>query len=123
VRTDVTAEHISCLLKVAAEALLYPTNKGIPIQRINTHSLLSGGANALALVGYSDMQIQKIGRWHSATFKEYICEELACYATGMSTDMRRKFNIAGNVFHNITSDIFQTEEGLDQQSDILRPAL
>jgi hypothetical protein len=29
---DVTAEHISQSLKVAAAALHYPTNKGIPIQ-------------------------------------------------------------------------------------------
>ncbi len=71
------AEHVSRSLKLAAAALSYPTNKGIPITRINTHLLRSGGANALALVGYSDMQIQKMGRWRGATFKEYIHEELA----------------------------------------------
>jgi hypothetical protein len=48
--------------KSAATELQCPTNKGIPISRINTHSLRSGGANALALVGYSDTQIQKMGR-------------------------------------------------------------
>ena len=87
--------------------LLYPTTKGIPIARINTHSLRSGGANALALAGYSDAQIQKMGRWRGATFKEYIREELACYARNMSKDMKRKFNfvnIAGNAFTNIPGD-------------------
>lgn len=86
---------------MAAMALKYPTNKGIPIDRINTHSLRSGGANALALNGYSDTQIQKMGRWRGATFKEYIREELACYAAGMSTSMKQKLNfvnIAGNAF-------------------------
>jgi hypothetical protein len=58
-RTDVTAEHISWALKLAATELQYPTNKGIPITQINTHSLRSGGANALALTGYSDTQIQE----------------------------------------------------------------
>ncbi len=94
-------------LKSAAAELHYPTAKGIPIEQINTHSLRSGGANALALVGYSDTQIQKMGRWQGATFKEYIREELACYATGMSKDMKRKFNyvnIAGNAFTEIDSD-------------------
>ena len=87
--------------------LQYPTNKGIPIGRINTHSLQSGGGNALALAGYSDTQIQKMGCWHWATFKEYIREELPCYARGMSRDMKRKFhfvNIAGNAFMEIPAE-------------------
>jgi hypothetical protein len=83
-RANVTAENISRVLKLAATELQYPTNKGIPIARINTHTLRSGGANTLALTRYSDTQIQKMGRWHGATFKEYIREELACYARGMS---------------------------------------
>jgi hypothetical protein len=106
-RTDVMAEHISRALKSAATELQYPTNKGIPIALINTHSLRSGGANALTLAGYSDTQIQKMGRLHGATFKEYIREELACYARGMSRDMRWKFNFvnfAGNAFTEIPDD-------------------
>ena len=107
VRLDVTAENVSRALKLVAVNLQYPTTKGIPIDRINTHSLCSGGANALALAGYSDTQIQKMGRWRGATFKEYIREELACYATGMSKDMKRKFNvvnITGNAFTDINVD-------------------
>jgi hypothetical protein len=38
-------------LKAAATVLEYPTTKGIPIDRIDTHSLRSGGANALSLSG------------------------------------------------------------------------
>jgi len=41
-------------------------------ERVDTHSLRSGGANALALAGYTETQIQKMGRWKGATFKEYI---------------------------------------------------
>jgi hypothetical protein len=81
---DVTSGHISSALKMAAETLEYPTIKGIPIERVNTHSLRSGGANALALAGYSDTQIQKMGRWRGATFKEYVRNELACFSSGMS---------------------------------------
>ena len=53
------------------------------------------------------MQIQKMGQWRGATFKEYIREELACYTRGMSRDMKRKFNfinIAGNAFTEIPAD-------------------
>ena len=64
-----------------------------------------GGANALALAGYSDTQIQKMGRWRGATFKEYIREELACYSKGMTRSMRRKFgfvNVAAGNLVDIT---------------------
>ena len=99
------AEHISTALKLAARALEYLILKGIPIDRINTHSLRSGGANALALSGYSDTQIQKMGRWREATFKEYVQNELACFSLGMSSDMKKKFgfdNVTGNAFSDIT---------------------
>ena len=115
-RGDVTAEHISKALKSAATELQYPTNKGIPITRINTHSLRSGGANALSLNRYSDTRIQKMGRWGGATFKEYIREELATYSRNMSRDIKQKFNfvnIAGNALAEIshsTLHIIKPEE-------------
>ena len=92
-----TAENTSRALKFAAGALDFPTLKGIPIERVDTHSLRMGGANALALAGYSDTQIQKMGLWRGATFKEYIREELACFSSGMSKDMKRRFNFVGPV--------------------------
>ena len=95
-RFDVTAEHISTALKLAARALEYPILKGIPIDRINTHSLRSGGANALALSGYSDTQIQKMGRWRSATFLEYIHHQIQAFSKGISKQMNKEikhFNI------------------------------
>ena len=57
-----TTEDMSDGLKVATTSLDYPSLKGIPVETVNTHSLRSGGANALALAGYSDTQIQKMGR-------------------------------------------------------------
>ena len=49
-----------------------------------------------------------MGRWKGATFKEYIREELARFSTGMSRDMKQKFNfvnIAGNTFRDITNEV------------------
>ena len=106
IRADITDKHIRTAIKLAGAVLDYPSRKGIPIERIDTHSLRSGGANALALNGYSDREIQKMGRWRSNTFKEYIREELACFSAGMSTNMKRKFNfvnIAGGVYHDVTA--------------------
>ena len=52
-------------------------------------------------------------QWWGATFKEYIHKELACFASGISTDMKPKFNfvnIARNAFHEVTDIIL----GLDK---------
>lgn len=109
-RFDVTDKDIRASIKAAATILLYPTNKGIPIHRVDTHSLRSGGANALSLSGYSDREIQKMGRWRSQTFKEYIREELSCFSAGMSTNMKQKFNfvnIEGGVYSDVTDAILQ----------------
>jgi hypothetical protein len=111
-RKDITAEDISKHLKLAAGLLHYPTQKGIPIERVDTHSLRGGGANDLALSGFSDTQIQKMGCWRGATFKEYIWEELANYSDGMSTAMKTKFNfmnVAGNAFRDITDTVLSME--------------
>ena len=98
---DVTGEDISKGLKMAATLLEYPETWGIPI-----------GANALALSGFSDTQIQKMGRWRGATFKEYIREQLACYSEGMTTKMKRNFkfvNVHGNTYYDVTSTCVLSE--------------
>ncbi len=87
---DVNADHISAALKLAARALEYPILKCIPIECINIHSLISGGTNVLAYAGYSDTQIQKMGRWFGATFKEYIRNELSCFSKIMFCDINIK---------------------------------
>jgi hypothetical protein len=53
-KCDVTGEDISKGLKMAATLLEYPETWGIPIELVDTHLLRCGGANALALLGFSD---------------------------------------------------------------------
>ena len=116
-RKNITAENISATLKVAATALDYPSLKGIPIDRVDTHLLRAGGANALSLAGYSDRDIQKMGRWRGETFKEYIREELHCFAEGMSTAMKQDFkfvNIAGGAYSELV-DVTRTTVVSDYQ--------
>ncbi len=111
-RRDITNEDVSRALKVAATLLDYPRAQGIPVDCIDTHSLQSGGANALSLAGYSDTQIQKMGRWRGALLKEYIREELAGFSAGMSRSMKQRFNfvnIAVNAFNFITDDLLAQE--------------
>ena len=59
-RGDVTDNNIRFAVKFAATSLRYP-DRGIPIDRVDTHSLRSGGACALKLAGYDDIDIMKMG--------------------------------------------------------------
>jgi hypothetical protein len=107
-RFDVTDNDIRASLKQAARFLDYPSSKGIPVECVDTHSLRSGGANALSLSGYSDRQIQKMGRWRSATFLEYIRENFSCFSRGMSRKMKTKFNfvnVTGGAYTDITQQL------------------
>jgi hypothetical protein len=107
-RGDVTDKDISRSLKAAAQALDYPTTRGIPIQRVDTHSLRGGGANALSLNGYSDTQIQKMGRWTGESFKEYIRSELAEFSMGMSRAMHKVIGytvVSGGAFHELPEEL------------------
>lgn len=107
VRRDVTDKDISRALKVAVATLDYPHTRGVPLERVDTHSLRGGGANALSLNGYTDTQIQKLGRWRGETFKEYIREELASFSVGMSKSMKKCLgyvNVSGGVFHMLPED-------------------
>ena len=121
-RMHVTQEDISKGLKLAATMLNYPTEKGIDIERVDTHSLRGGGANALSLAGYKDRQIMKMGRWRSATFMEYISESLACFSEGMSTKMKQSFNfmhVANDTAQDVTSTTLSTPPNIvsDDEED------
>jgi hypothetical protein len=87
---NVTDNNISKALKRAA-ATQYPLYQGIPIERIDTHSLRIGGACTLALNGFSEMHIQKMGRWRGDTFKEYMRKELHCFSDGIAKAMKQCF--------------------------------
>ena len=106
-RKDVTDNNIRSALKSAATELEYPSTRGIPIDRVDTHSLRGGGANALSLNGDSDTKIQKLGRWRGATFKEYIRDELHSFASGMSKAMKKLFGymvVSGGYVNEMRDD-------------------
>ena len=121
-RKDLNADNVSAALKFANTALDYKYLKGIPIDIVDTHSLILGGANALPLAGYRNRDIQKLVRWGGETFKEYIREELYCFADGMLTAMKQYFkfgNITGGAYNElvgvtrttVVSDYQPTTEG------------
>jgi hypothetical protein len=116
-RLDVTDKCIRNGLKLAATALNYPENRGIPVERVDTHSLRIGGANALHLAGYSDQEIQKMGRWRGETFKEYVREQLSIFSEGMSRKMSKMFEFV-NIEGGVCQDISRTVVGMAYNNGI-----
>ena len=58
-----------------------------------------------------------MGRWRGETFKEYIREELNCFAEGMSTAMKQYFklvNVAGGAFSKLV-DVTRITVVIDYQ--------
>ena len=116
-RKDLNAETMSETLKFSTTALNYPSLKGIPIDRVDTHPLRYGGANELSLAGYSNRDVQKTRILRGRNFKEYIREELYCFAEGMSTATKQDFkfvNIAGGAYRELV-DVTRTKVVRDYQ--------
>ena len=61
--------------------------------------------------------IQKMGRWRGGTFKDYIREELHCFAEGMLTAKKQYFkfiSIAGGAYSKLL-DVTRTTVVSDYQ--------
>jgi hypothetical protein len=120
VRHDLRDTDVRTALKAAATALNYPTTRNIPIDKIDTHSLHIGGANALALAGYSKQQIQKMGWWWGETFLEYVREGMAEYKVGMSEQMVKQFafvSLEGGVYSDVTTAVVTEDDNLNVSGD------
>ena len=89
-RGDVTDGMVRFSVKYAAAGLDYLA-QGIPIDRIDTHSLRLGGACALSIAGFKPHEIMKMGRWAPKllSFMEYIQQQLSTFSAGMSTAMSK----------------------------------
>ena len=63
---------------------------------VGLHSIRSGGAMAMFLSGVSEIIIQRIGRWESFAFLEYIREQVENFTYGVSKKM-----LDNEIFHHI----------------------
>ena len=62
-------------------------HKGIDPDLLGSHSLRAGGAMALKLQNYADTTIQKLGRWSSTTWLQYIHTQIAHLVKGVASNM------------------------------------
>ena len=92
----ITRQHVVSQIKSAAVKLRLGQH-GIDPDLIGSHSLRAGGAMALKLQQCSDTLIQKLGRWSSTTWLQYIHTQIAHLAKGVASKMSEDlpfFNIA-----------------------------
>jgi len=78
---------------------------------VGLHSLRSGGAMSMFLSGVSEIIIQRVGRWESFAFMDYIREQVEIFTYGVSTKMLESeefFHVSGN--HNHYDDYVCEEE-------------
>ena len=85
---------------------------GFTSNDIGLHSIRSGGAMAMVLSGISTIIIQRVGRWSSEAFLEYIREQIDCFTYGVSEKM-----LQFEHFHNLNAKESQTHQE-DEFNDI-----
>ena len=92
----VTRQDVVSLVKQGAKDLKL-SQRGIDPDLLGSHSLRAGGAMALKLQHYEDTLIQKLGRWSSTTWLQYIHTQIAHLSKGVASKMSEDlpfYNIA-----------------------------
>ena len=87
-RRHITSRQVRATLRLAAQhtGIL---GMGYSLHRIGTHSLRSGGAMHLRLLGYDEITIRKLGRWTGDTYLVYIQSQIANLTSGIAAGMAR----------------------------------
>ena len=84
--------------------LVGPGTLGFTKEKVGLHSIRSGGAMAMFLSGVSTITIQRIGRWDSDSFMEYIREQVESFTLGVSSKM-----IENEHFYHLNQVTTQTD--------------
>jgi hypothetical protein len=82
----ITSDEIRSAIQIAATYDNLPAH-GYSLSRIGSHSMRSGGAMHLKLVGYDNDIIQKLGHWSSNTYLQYIQTQIRQLTAGVAQHM------------------------------------
>ena len=80
------SDHVRSRLRSTVE-LIGEDSLGFNKDEIGLHSIRSGGAMAMFLSGTSPVIIQRVGRWSSDAFLEYIREQVETFTLNVSKNM------------------------------------
>ena len=99
----------------AVVTLLGEMELGFNKDDIGLHLIWSGGAMAMFLSGTSVIIIQRVGRWSSEAFLEYIREQVESFTLDISKNMLKyeKFLNLSNDQSEESKNIIQNEDGSD----------
>ena len=82
----ITGEYVRSRLR-SVVTLIGEEDLGFTKDDIGLHSIRSGGAMAMFLSGTSVIIIQRVGRWSSEAFLEYIREQVESFTLDVSKNM------------------------------------
>ena len=117
--TLIRADYVRTKLRAIVE-LIGEDELGFNKEDIGLHSIRSGGAMAMFLSGTSVIIIQRVGRWSSEAFLEYIREQVETFTLDVSKNMIRYeefFNLNANNTNestHITLDIDQNDDSVNE---------
>ena len=83
---EINAPHVRSRLRAIVD-IIGEDELGFGKDDIGLHSIRSGGAMAMFLSGISTIVIQRIGRWSSEAFLEYIREQVEDFTAGVAQRM------------------------------------
>ena len=102
-RADYARSRLQAIVQLIGEEKL-----GFGKNDISLHSICSGGAMAMFLSGISVIIIQRVGRWSSKAFLEYIREQVESFTLGVSSKMLQ-FKEFMNLNNDLSDNILPPE--------------
>ena len=84
--SQITGDYVRSRLR-SVVTLIGEDQLGFTKEDIGLHSIRSGGAMAMFLSGTSVIIIQRVGRWSSEAFLEYIREQVESFTLDVSSNM------------------------------------
>ena len=100
--------HLRSIVELMGEASL-----GFHKDDIGLHSICSGGAMAMILSGVATIIIQRVGRWESLAFLEYIREQVESFTLGVSKKM-----LQFEEFHHLNEKEYKDKKNECQRGPI-----
>jgi hypothetical protein len=114
--SSIKADHVRSWLRSITE-LIGETKLGFTKEDVGLHLIRSGAAMAMFMSGISPIIIQRVGRWSSDAFLEYIRDQIESFTLGVSQKMIEADHFNHINTHNEESQklkILHNKNGPDQ---------